>query len=60
MCSPAVVTCPICNKDVLFEDMYQCEKCRRSVCVDCTVNMSNNNTDDLTQWCKDCVNREGE
>lgn len=48
--------CPICNKDVLEEDLYVCEKCGRKICAECITNQSNG-PDDTKLICKPCMER---
>lgn len=45
--------CPICEEHVYWEKFYQCDKCKRIICINC---LNNNGV------CKECENtkKEGE
>lgn len=47
-------TCPICGKDVLIEDLYECDKCHKQVCPDCIIN-NTREIDNSIQLCKNCI-----
>lgn len=47
-------TCAICEKDILVEDTYKCDKCKRKVCPDHITNQGNR-TDDHSMVCTDCL-----
>jgi len=47
-------TCPICGKDMLIEDGRECDKCHKTVCVDCITNQTTA-PDDASLICKKCM-----
>ena len=52
-------TCPYCEKDILEEDLTECDSCHKKFCPDCIINIGND-TDDLRMKCKNCLAEGGE
>ena len=53
----SIFECSICEKEVLVEDLYNCDRCGKAVCPDCIVN-NTLSPDDPKGICKDCSDKE--
>lgn len=51
------VHCQICEKDILIEDSCDCQRCGKSVCLDCGT-VQGNAPDDYEIICTDCIEKE--
>lgn len=47
-------TCAVCDKDVLIEDLYECEDCHKKCCPDHITNRGNR-LDDPKYICTECL-----
>ena len=46
-------TCPLCDRDVLEEDLFTCDSCGKLVCDECIIRRGVD--DEVSHVCKGCT-----